>query len=68
MIRHHWEDPQVVGINKRPGHVNVVPYADEASALHGRRGESPYFQNLNGNWQFHYVANPDVVPGLLLCG
>jgi beta-galactosidase/beta-glucuronidase len=32
------------------------------SALHGRREQSPYFQNLNGDWQFHYVANPDAVP------
>jgi len=62
MKRHDWEDPQVVGINKRPGHVNVVPFADERSALHGRRAESPYFLNLNGEWQFHYVANPDAVP------
>ena len=62
MKQHQWEDPQVVGINKRPGHVNIVPYADERSALLGRRDESPYFQNLNGDWQFHYVINPDAVP------
>ena len=62
MKRYDWEDPQVVGINKRPGHVNIVPYADEISALHGRREQSPYFQSLNGDWQFYYVANPDAVP------
>ncbi|NCF68486.1 MAG: DUF4981 domain-containing protein [Chloroflexi bacterium] len=62
MKQRHWEDPQVVGINKRPGHVSIVPYADQASALLGHRDASPYFQNLNGDWQFHYVANPDAVP------
>ena len=65
MKRHDWEDPQIVGINKRPGHVNVVPYADERSALHGRRHESPYFQSLNGQWLFHYAPNPGAVPAVL---
>lgn len=60
--RHNWEDPQIVGINKRSGHVNVVPYTDERSALQGRREKSPYFQNLNDQWLFHYLTNPDAVP------
>ena len=28
-----WENPQVVGRNREPGHVTSIPYADEASAL-----------------------------------
>ena len=59
--RHDWEDPQIVGINKRPGRADFVPFADVHSALQGRKA-SPFVQLLNGNWQFHYARNPDVVP------
>lgn len=57
-----WENPEVVGINKLPGHVPALPYPDEATALAGQREGSPYFQLLNGTWKFHYAANPLAAP------
>ncbi len=57
-----WENPQVVGINKLPGHTTLVPYPDETIALTGDREKSPYFQLLNGKWKFYYAVNPDSVP------
>ena len=57
-----WENPQVVGKNKRPGHTYSVPYEDETAALLGRKIDSPFRLSLNGEWSFHYTANPDVVP------
>ena len=57
-----WENPQVVGRNKEPGHVTLVPYADEPSALAGKRGVSPYFKLLNGQWRFHCAPNPASAP------
>lgn len=57
-----WENPQVVGINKLPAHAPLIPYPNEASALAGRREESPYFLLLNGQWQFHLAANPYAAP------
>ena len=56
-----WENPQVVGINKRPPHATLTPFADEAAALAGQHKVSPFVQLLNGLWQFLYAANPDVV-------
>ena len=57
-----WENPQVVGINKVAGHVDVVPYESVAAALTGAREHSPYFRLLNGLWSFQLVANPQRVP------
>ncbi|MFN2208871.1 MAG: glycoside hydrolase family 2 TIM barrel-domain containing protein [Candidatus Promineifilaceae bacterium] len=57
-----WENPQVVAINKRPGHTRTIPYQTAEDALSGRCSESPYYQLLNGTWQFHYLPSPDAVP------
>jgi beta-galactosidase/beta-glucuronidase len=57
-----WENPQVVGRNKEPGHVTLVPYADAATALAGERDASPCFMLLNGDWRFHWSPNPASAP------
>ncbi len=57
-----WENPQVVGRNKEPGHVTSVPYADPLSALRGAQTASPYFRLLNGDWRFHWAPNPAAAP------
>lgn len=56
-----WENPQVIGINKLQAHATGVPYADADSALQ-RETASPWLQNLNGDWDFTLVANPEMVP------
>jgi beta-galactosidase len=63
-----WENPQIVGRNKEPAHVTLVPYADAATALvggyidrHGRAA-SPFFKLLSGDWQFHWAPNPASAP------
>ncbi len=57
----HWENPQVVGINKLPAHATLIPYPNETAALTCRRDESPYFLLLNGRWKFRLVPNPDSI-------
>ncbi len=57
-----WENPEVVGINKEPGHVPLVPYPDEPTALTGRPANSPYYLSLNGAWKFAWARNPDEAP------
>ncbi len=57
-----WENPQVVGLNKLAAHVPLIPFPDEAAALAGQNEASPYFQLLNGRWQFLYLANPAAAP------
>ncbi len=60
--RYDWQDPQVVGIGKLPGHAPLTPYADEAAALAGTSVDSPFVQVLNGPWRFLYAANPAALP------
>lgn len=57
-----WENPLVVGINKRPGHVPLGAYADVAAAVNGDRKASPYVCFLNGTWKFHLAPSPEEVP------
>ena len=57
-----WENPQVVAINKLPGHAATIPYPDLLTALRGEQGASPYYQSLNGSWKFIYAANPEAAP------
>ena len=57
-----WQDPQVVARNKEPGHATLIPYADEASALAGNRGASPFHLPLDGRWRFHLAASPAAAP------
>jgi len=57
-----WENPQVLGRNKEPGHVTLVPYADIATALSGDRSISPFFKLLNGSWQFCFSPDPIAAP------
>ena len=53
-----WENPQVVGRNKEPGHATLMPFADKSQASSFNRERSPYFQSLNGRWKFHWSPNP----------
>ncbi|MFH1006808.1 MAG: sugar-binding domain-containing protein, partial [Candidatus Latescibacterota bacterium] len=57
-----WENEQMVGRNKEPGHVPMMPYADEISALEGDWQASPYVQLLSGTWKFCYAPNPASAP------
>jgi beta-galactosidase len=57
-----WENPLVVGRNKRPGHVPLGAYPDAKTALTCDRTASPYVQSLNGNWKFHLAPSPGRVP------
>ena len=57
-----WENPQVVGINKEPGHATLLPFADRAAALSGERELSPYYASLNGEWQFQAAPNAASAP------
>ena len=57
-----WENPELFGINKLPAHATLVPYANESTALAGKREASPWFQSLNGNWKFYYAQKPEAVP------
>ncbi len=53
-----WENPDVVGRNKEPGHCTYVPYADIGTAVQNDPDKSPYTRCLNGTWKFNWVRKP----------
>ncbi len=53
-----WENPEVFGRNKEPGHCTLMPYPDFETALVGTRKASPYHKSLNGSWKFKWVPKP----------
>ncbi|MHC4603480.1 MAG: beta-galactosidase, LacZ type [Planctomycetota bacterium] len=53
-----WENPEVVGINKEPGHCTLIPYPDIRMALNADRRASRFYKSLNSNWKFHWVRKP----------
>jgi beta-galactosidase/beta-glucuronidase len=57
-----WENPQVVGRNKEPGHTTLLPFSDVASAQSGDWSRSPWYRSLDGQWAFHWAPNADVAP------
>ena len=57
-----WENPQVIGRNKRPPHSPLGAYPDAETARSCNRDTSPYVQSLNGAWKFSIVSSPLEVP------
>jgi beta-galactosidase len=54
-----WENPQLTGLNKLPPRATLYPFPDEKSALTFDRAQSPWFLNLNGEWDFQIKARPE---------
>ncbi len=54
-----WMNPQVIGINKLPGRATSYPYPNADLALAEPREASPWFQSLDGIWQFQWAPNID---------
>ncbi len=60
MKQRFWEDPQIVQINKRAGHVPLIPYSSRTEAVANKQEDSEYFEKLNGEWQFQYFERPEL--------
>jgi len=59
-----WENPRVFGINKEETRTTAIPYSSTKEALADDFNQSPYFQLLDGDWKFKWVAKPsDIIPG-----
>lgn len=50
----YWQDVQTVAVNKQYPRTAFMSYPDKASALLGDYQHSPFYQLLNGIWQFYY--------------
>ncbi len=53
--RAEWENHEVFGLNKEPGHHVSIPHPTRESAF---SEESPYYLTLDGKWSFHWARNP----------
>ncbi len=68
-----WENEQVIGVNKEPGHATGLPFANVDSAIGAYTLKTPadafktwrnssFHHSLNGQWKFHWVKSPDERP------
>jgi len=61
-LTHHgnpWETPELTQINRLPARGTLYPFKNEKQALACQRENSPWYQNLNGEWKFTLVDKPE---------
>jgi beta-galactosidase len=54
-----WEMPQLTSLNKLPPHATLIPYGSVEQAIAMDRENSPWFQPLNGTWDFKILPQPE---------
>ncbi|NII09268.1 glycoside hydrolase family 2 TIM barrel-domain containing protein [Oleiagrimonas sp. C23AA] len=63
---HDWENLQVFGRHRLPGHAQLVPFKSTKQALAADPVDpfpaSPWYRSLNGQWQFQWSPQPSAVP------
>ena len=57
-----WETHKCLQKNRLAGRSYFVPYAEKKAALSFERGNSPFFNLLNGIWKFSYYPSPAEAP------
>ncbi|GAO29018.1 glycoside hydrolase family 2 TIM barrel-domain containing protein [Geofilum rubicundum] len=57
-----WQSQHSLGMNKLDPHYYVLPYNSEQEVLSRDYEKSPFYMDLNGQWKFHWVRNPDGRP------
>ena len=57
-----WNNPQKIAYNKEQPRAWFFSFQDEASARKVLPENSPYWLSLNGQWKFHWAADPDHRP------
>ncbi|GED57148.1 beta-galactosidase subunit alpha [Brevibacillus formosus] len=60
--RHDWANHQLLERNRLAARAYFLSYPEESGALTYERGATPWFQLLNGHWQFAYAESPLRVP------
>lgn len=57
-----WQSPETLSLNRLPARATLYPYPTAAAARGYDRGKSPWWQSLNGEWDFCLVGRPEEVP------
>ncbi|MCG8384237.1 MAG: hypothetical protein MJA30_01750, partial [Cytophagales bacterium] len=58
----HWQNPEVVNVNKLPARATSISYPTETLAIDANRDASPRKKTLNGPWKFSFYSAPSKVP------
>jgi beta-galactosidase len=53
-----WETPELTSLNKLPPRASFDAFPTAKQALARQRAKSPWFQSLDGEWQFRLERNP----------
>lgn len=54
-----WENSELPSLNRVPMHATLYPFPSAREAQTLQRDKSPWFQLLNGDWQFKIYASPE---------
>jgi len=57
-----WMAPELIQLNRLPSRATFTSFPDAKEALRQPREKSPWFQSLNGTWDFTLAERPEVVP------
>jgi len=55
---HDWENEQIIGQNKEPGHASFQYYRSSQKDIIHYLTDSPYYMSLNGEWKFRWAKKP----------
>jgi beta-galactosidase len=58
VLANDWENPQITTAGTEAPHATMMIFRDAASAIANDWTRSPYYQSLNGDWKFRWVAKP----------
>jgi len=61
-VKNEWENPEVLSFNKEEPHATFMLYDNAQDARADNYSASPYYQSLNGTWQFSFVRKPADIP------
>ena len=56
-----WKSPTTISFNRLPARATLLPFADATGARTLSREKTPYFQSLNGEWDFTLLHRPEEV-------
>ncbi|WP_159885649.1 glycoside hydrolase family 2 TIM barrel-domain containing protein [Paenibacillus puerhi] len=56
-VEKYWEDLEIMHVNREKPRAYYIPHDSRAAVSSGKRGASPYYRTLNGNWKFAYYPS-----------
>ncbi len=57
-----WQNLEILQENREPARAYYIPYATADGAIADKKGKSPFYKLLNGNWNFIYYDKYSLVP------